>query len=87
MIRILGIDPGSQNTGYGIIDMEGNHSTHVTHGIIKLQQDTLSDKLLHIFETLSGIIDKYQPAEASIERVFIQCDLTRLDVLLELLDS
>ena len=71
MIRILGIDPGSQNTGYGIIEMDGNHARHITHGILKLQQDDLSVKLQTIFRELSRIISEFHPDEAAIEQVFM----------------
>ncbi len=43
VIRVLGIDPGSINTGYGIIDTKGNHSKHVDNGVIKIKGDTLAD--------------------------------------------
>jgi crossover junction endodeoxyribonuclease RuvC len=70
-IRILGIDPGSRYTGYGIIDMEANHSTHVLHGIIQVTGATLGDKLHHIYRELCGIIAAHQPAEGAIESVFM----------------
>ena len=71
MIRILGIDPGSQITGYGIIDMDGNHATPVTHGIIKVKGEELGDKLHLIFNEISEIITTHKPDEAAIERVFM----------------
>jgi len=71
MIRILGIDPGSQITGYGMIDMDGNHSTPVTHGGIRVTGKELGDKLHCIFSNISELIAAYQPAEAAIERVFM----------------
>lgn len=71
MIRILGIDPGSQVTGYGIVDMDGNHATHVTHGIIRVSGEELGDKLHLIFKEIGRVIATHQPAEAAIERVFM----------------
>ena len=71
MIRILGIDPGSINTGYGIIDNEGNHSQHIDNGIIKIQGDDLATKLRCIFSGLNELIQQFQPDEISIERVFM----------------
>ena len=70
-IRILGIDPGSINTGYGIIDTKGNHSTHIDNGIIKITGDELPEKLRCIFAGLNDLIDQYQPDEISIEKVFV----------------
>lgn len=71
MIRILGIDPGSQITGYGVIDMDGNHATHVTHGVIRVTGKELADKLQLIFREIGEVITIHQPAEAAIERVFM----------------
>jgi len=71
MTRILGIDPGSRFTGYGIIDMDGNHSTHITHGTIRVQGDTIAVKLRLLFRELCGIIDEFRPDEVSIEKVFM----------------
>lgn len=70
-IRILGIDPGSINTGYGIIDTDGNHSSHINSGIIKLVGDSLPDKLKVIHEQLITLIEEYQPGEIAIEKVFM----------------
>ncbi len=71
MTRILGIDPGSQITGYGIIDIEGNHVTHITHGCIHIDAEELPDKLLIIFERISDVVTQYHPEEMAIERVFM----------------
>ncbi len=71
MIRILGIDPGSQQTGYGVIDMDGNHAIHVAHGNIKVRGERLSDKLQLIFHHLRVVIREFQPTECAIERVFV----------------
>ena len=71
MTRILGIDPGSLSTGYGIIDFEGNHARHVVHGYLRLNEDNLAEKLLNIFAQLSELIDTYNPDEMAIEKVFV----------------
>lgn len=71
MTRILGIDPGSQITGYGIIDMDGNHATHISNGNIRITADVLSEKLRMVFEGITSIIDEHQPDEISVERVFM----------------
>ena len=71
MIRILGIDPGSQITGYGIIDMDGNHASHVGHGKIQLGKAPLAERLHLIYEQLGKLIIEHKPDEAAIERVFM----------------
>jgi len=70
-VRILGIDPGSINTGYGIIETNANHSSHVIHGVIKIHQTALPGKLKYIHEQITALIDQYQPDEVSIEKVFM----------------
>ena len=45
MTKILGIDPGSIKTGYGIIESKGNHTRHIENGVIKVKGETLAEKL------------------------------------------
>lgn len=71
MTRILGIDPGSRFTGYGIIDIQGNHAVHVAHGVIRVQGDDISGKLRVLFRRLSELLSEYHPDEISIEKVFM----------------
>ena len=71
MIRILGIDPGSQSTGYGVIDMDGNHATHVAHGNVTVRGEQLSDKLGQIFQEINAVINRFQPSECAVEKVFM----------------
>ena len=71
MIRLLGIDPGSINTGYGIVDSEGNHAKHIASGVIKVQGETLADKLKVINQQLTDIILEHNPLEVAIEKVFM----------------
>ncbi len=70
-VRILGIDPGSQVTGYGVIDMDGNHARHVSHGHITIRPGELPEKLRRIFRELSAVISEFQPDECAIEKVFM----------------
>jgi crossover junction endodeoxyribonuclease RuvC len=68
---IIGIDPGSRMTGYGIIRLLGNQSHHVASGCIRVTADHVSSKLLQIFTDLREIIAQYQPMEAAIEQIFM----------------
>lgn len=70
-VRILGIDPGSRITGYGVIDMDGNHARHVTHGHIAIRDGELSGKLRRIFRELSTVIGEFRPDECAAEKVFM----------------
>lgn len=71
MVKILGIDPGSRVTGYGIIDVVGNHHHYVTSGCIRLQQTFLSQRLATIFQHINDLMLRWQPGEAAIEEVFV----------------
>jgi crossover junction endodeoxyribonuclease RuvC len=69
-IRILGIDPGSQATGFGVLDVAGSRTTVVTWGSIRTQGEH-ADRLRHIFTAVSDIVQDHRPAEIAIERVFL----------------
>ena len=66
-MRILGIDPGSRITGYGIIDAP---KQYIASGTIRLQALEMSERLVTIFDDLSTIIQKYQPNCVVVEQVF-----------------
>lgn len=72
MIRIIGIDPGLQRTGWGVIDVNGNRLSHVAHGVIKTRaSDATADRLKDIFVGLSGVIELWKPLEAAVEETFV----------------
>ena len=72
MTVILSIDPGSRKTGFGVIRVERNQAQYVSSGTIRLPvNEALGARLRVLFESLSEIIDTYQPAVASIESVFM----------------
>ncbi|MBT8506613.1 crossover junction endodeoxyribonuclease RuvC [Coxiella-like endosymbiont of Rhipicephalus sanguineus] len=67
---IIGIDPGSRVTGYGIIWSQGSRQGRITFGQIKAQGESLNYRLQQIEEGLRNIIATHQPNEAAIEQVF-----------------
>ncbi|MEO7063610.1 MAG: crossover junction endodeoxyribonuclease RuvC [Dokdonella sp.] len=73
MCRILGIDPGSQRTGVGIIDVDATgKSRHVFDTALNLLgNDDFAGRLKQIFDEIGAIIAEYSPQEAAIERVFM----------------
>jgi crossover junction endodeoxyribonuclease RuvC len=73
MTRIIGIDPGSQRTGVGIIDVASDGSLrHVFHAALAVAGEaTFPLRLKKIFDGLGAILAEHQPTEASIERVFM----------------
>jgi crossover junction endodeoxyribonuclease RuvC len=70
-LLILGIDPGSHITGYGIIEKEGNYLRHVIHGEIKAKKDSLlSTMLISIYQQLSAVIEQNSPQAIALENIF-----------------
>lgn len=74
MARILGIDPGSRITGYGIVaNLE--QLSPITHGTLRLGRNAaLSERLGRIYQGISDIIEEYHPDEVVLERVFVHCN-------------
>ena len=73
MTRILGIDPGSQRTGVGIVDCDATgRATHVFHApLVLLSADNFPLRLKRLLDELGAIIDEWKPDEVSIEKVFM----------------
>lgn len=70
-MKVLGIDPGSRITGYGIIQKQGNRLLHIDNGAIFT--DTAGDfpfRLHRIFAGISEIIQRYQPDVMAVEQIF-----------------
>ena len=70
-MRILGIDPGSRLTGFGIIEDSPCGYRYVASGSIKIKADYFPDRLKQIFDGLLEIVDNYQPEQMAIEQVFM----------------
>ena len=71
MPRILGIDPGSRKTGFGIIELEGKQIRHVINGRLMVGDGDFADRLKQIFEGLIDLIERYQPEIMAVEKVFL----------------
>ncbi len=70
-MKILGIDPGMAIVGYSIVDFDGENVTLLHSGSIQTSKDDRESKrLLEIFNDMSTIVEKYQPDEAAIEKLF-----------------
>ena len=69
--RIIGIDPGSRCTGYGIIDSDGFRHRYVASGYINIKGDELPDRLGSIFNEIGLIIEQWQPVTMGVEQVFV----------------
>lgn len=71
MSRILGVDPGSRKTGFGIIELQGRQIKHVINGRLLVGDGDFADRLKQIFDGLSDLIERYQPEIMAIEKVFL----------------
>ncbi|MCP2041187.1 crossover junction endodeoxyribonuclease RuvC [Neisseria sp. HSC-16F19] len=74
-VRILGIDPGSRITGFGVIDVLGQQQQYVASGCIKTESGApLAERIATIVEYLDEVIRTYQPAQAAVEQVFVNAN-------------
>jgi len=71
MSLILGVDPGSRKTGFGIIRQRAGGYDYVTSGIIRLSKGELAERLRIIHDSLCQLIDEHHPDELAIEQVFM----------------
>ena len=74
-MRIIGIDPGLRNTGWGIIETYGDKIQEVANGVCETKKtDSLALRLKMIFEKLSIVITTYKPNHAAVENTFVNKD-------------
>jgi len=69
--RILGIDPGSRLTGFGVLDFVGDRASYVASGTIKSPDGSFPERLKKIFDSVSDVVVQYQPDIVAIESVFM----------------
>jgi crossover junction endodeoxyribonuclease RuvC len=70
-VRILGLDPGSQATGYGIVDWRKGEAHYVASGAIRTSGAAFPPRLRQIYEGVQALMIEYAPREVAIERVFM----------------
>jgi len=70
-LRVLGIDPGSRITGFGIVDQGTQCPAYVTSGCIRVSGEGLPERLKCIFEGIGEIVRRYRPDEVAVESVFM----------------
>lgn len=71
MTIILGIDPGSRRTGFGVIKQNGSHAEYISSGVIRIPETELPQRLKVIFDGIGEIIAMHHPEEMAIENVFM----------------
>ena len=70
-MRILGIDPGSRLTGFGVVDCDGHQSVYVASGAVRSIDGEFPERLKLIFRSVREIVDEYRPDVVAVESVFM----------------
>jgi crossover junction endodeoxyribonuclease RuvC len=73
-MRVLGIDPGLRNMGWGIIAVDGPRLSHVANGICRSEGDDLAARLLSLHIQLTDVIQTHAPDAAAVEQTFVNKD-------------
>lgn len=73
-MRVLGIDPGLRNLGWGVIDVDGSRLGHVANGICHSSGSDLGQRLVSLYDQLSEILRKFNPDTAAVEQTFVNKD-------------
>ncbi len=71
MICILGIDPGSLVTGYGVVENEGQNLRHVASGCIRTEGREFTERLREIFFGIGAVVREFTPHELAVEKAFV----------------
>jgi crossover junction endodeoxyribonuclease RuvC len=75
-VRVLGIDCGTERTGWGVIDSDGRRHRVVAHGVIKMSsRDSLASRLAEIAAVLRGLLSAHAPDAAAVEEVFFSLNV------------
>ena len=73
-MRVIGIDPGLRNLGWGVVDVAGSKITHVGNGVCKSSTGTLAERLLELHEQLTDVMRVHQPTTSAVEKTFVNKD-------------
>ncbi|MCZ6603697.1 MAG: crossover junction endodeoxyribonuclease RuvC [Alphaproteobacteria bacterium] len=74
-LRFLGLDPGLKATGWGLIEVDGNHLTHVANGVVCPPKGLeLAGRLKGLYTRLADLIVEYRPDQAAVEETFVNAN-------------
>lgn len=72
VVRLLGLDPGLQHTGWGVVESSGNRLRHIADGVISTTTDlSLAERLCQIHRALNALMDLWRPEEAAVEHTYV----------------
>ncbi len=70
--RLIGLDPGLQRTGWGVIEVDGNSLRHLAHGVVTSEKSkSLDQRLVDIYDGLCNVLETWEPHEAAVEETFV----------------
>lgn len=71
-MRIIGIDPGLQRTGWGVLEAQGNRLSAVACGVIRSEaSDSLAERLTQLYRGLVAVLEEHRPEAAAVEETFV----------------
>ena len=73
-MRVVGIDPGLRNLGWGVIEVQGSRLSHVANGVCRSTGADLGARLLSLHAQLTEILHRYDPQAAAVEQTFVNKD-------------
>ncbi len=73
-MRVLGIDPGLRNMGWGVIDVQDSRISHVANGVCQTGTGALADRLLSLHQQLTEVVAQWIPTTAAVEQTFVNKD-------------
>lgn len=73
-MRVLGIDPGLQNMGWGVIEVDGPRLRHIANGVVHSDKGELGERLLRLYRGLWAVIIDHAPTAAAVEQTFVNKD-------------
>ena len=73
-MRIIGIDPGLRNLGWGIVDVAASKISHVANGVCKSGMGDLASRLLELHTQLNAVLVEFKPESAAVEQTFVNKD-------------
>lgn len=73
-MRVLGIDPGLRNCGWGVIDVDGPRQTHVANGTVRPVGTAMAERLLSLHHLLTAVLARFAPDACAVEQTFVNRD-------------
>ena len=73
-MRVLGIDPGLRNLGWGVIDVAGARLSHVANGVCHSESGDLADRMFALHRQLTEVVERFAPGHAAVEHTFVNKD-------------